>query len=55
MAKVSIKSEKLTPFGGIFHARELFHVFFKPNRLAVWIICFTFAKEIQERNKLKVS
>ena len=24
MAKISIKSEKLTPFGGIFHVRELF-------------------------------
>ena len=24
MVKISIKSEKLTPFGGIFHVRELF-------------------------------
>ncbi len=24
MAKVSIKSEKITPFGGIFHVREQF-------------------------------
>ena len=24
MAKVQIKSEKVTPFGGIFHVRELF-------------------------------
>ena len=24
IAKISIKSEKLTPFGGIFHVRELF-------------------------------
>jgi hypothetical protein len=24
MAKLSIKSEKITPFGGIFHVRELF-------------------------------
>ncbi|MCR5851836.1 MAG: hypothetical protein K6G92_14210 [Bacteroidaceae bacterium] len=24
MAKVSIKTEKITPFGGIFHVRELF-------------------------------
>ena len=23
-ANISIKSEKLTPFGGIFHVRELF-------------------------------
>ena len=26
MAKVSIKSEKITPFGGIFHVREFFPV-----------------------------
>jgi len=26
MAKVQIKSEKVTPFGGIFHVRELFPV-----------------------------
>ena len=24
MAKIQIKSEKVTPFGGIFHVRELF-------------------------------
>jgi len=24
VAKVQIKSEKITPFGGIFHVRELF-------------------------------
>ncbi|MGM9689725.1 MAG: hypothetical protein ACI3ZJ_02655 [Bacteroidaceae bacterium] len=24
MAKISIKSEKITPFGGIFHEREQF-------------------------------
>ena len=24
MAKIQIKSEKITPFGGIFHVRELF-------------------------------
>ena len=24
MAKVQIKSEKLTPFGGVFHVMELF-------------------------------
>ena len=24
MAKVSIKSERITPFGGIFHVREYF-------------------------------
>ena len=27
MAKVSIKSEKITPFGGIFHVREHFSRF----------------------------
>ena len=27
MAKVQIKSEKITPFGGIFHVRELFSLF----------------------------
>jgi hypothetical protein len=27
MAKVQIKSEKITPFGGIFHVRELFSRF----------------------------
>ena len=27
MAKVQIKSEKVTPFGGIFHVRELFPLY----------------------------
>ena len=30
MAKVNIKSEKITPFGGIFHVRELFSRFAGP-------------------------
>ena len=30
MAKVQIKSEKITPFGGIFHVRELFSCFVGP-------------------------
>ena len=30
MAKVSIKSEKITPFGGIFHVRELFSRYMAP-------------------------
>ena len=30
MAKVSIKSEKSTPFGGIFHVREHFSRFVCP-------------------------
>ena len=30
MAKVQIKSEKVTPFGGIFHVRELFFRYMAP-------------------------
>ena len=30
MAKVSIKSERITPFGGIFHVRELFSRYVGP-------------------------
>ena len=30
VAKVQIKSEKITPFGGIFHVRELFMRFVGP-------------------------
>jgi hypothetical protein len=30
VAKVQIKSEKITPFGGIFHVRELFSRFVGP-------------------------
>ena len=30
MAKLSIKSEKITPFGGIFHVRELFSRYVGP-------------------------
>ena len=30
MAKVQIKSEKITPFGGIFHVRELFSRYIDP-------------------------
>ena len=30
MAKVQIKSEKVTPFGGIFHVRELFSRYMAP-------------------------
>ena len=30
MAKVSIKSEKITPFGGIFHVRELYSRYVGP-------------------------
>ena len=30
IAKVQIKSEKITPFGGIFHVRELFSRYIGP-------------------------
>ena len=30
VAKIQIKSEKITPFGGIFHVRELFSRFLGP-------------------------
>ena len=30
MAKVSIKSERITPFGGVFHVREQFSSFVGP-------------------------
>ena len=30
MAKIQIKSEKVTPFGGIFHVRELFSRYVGP-------------------------
>ena len=30
MAKIQIKSEKITPFGGIFHVREFFSRFVAP-------------------------
>ena len=30
MAKISKKSEKITPFGGIFHVRELFFRYMAP-------------------------
>ena len=30
MAKIRIKSEKITPFGGIFHVREQFSHFVGP-------------------------
>ena len=37
MAKVSIKSEKITPFGGIFHVRELFPVTLAPLSTTCWV------------------
>ena len=37
MAKVSIKSERITPFGGIFHVRELFSVTSAPLSTKCWV------------------
>jgi len=37
MAKVSIKSEKITPFGGIFHVRELFRVLWVRLSTKCWV------------------
>ena len=37
MAKVSIKSERITPFGGIFHVRELFPVTSAPLSTKCWV------------------
>ena len=36
MAKVQIKSEKVTPFGGIFHVRELFSRYMAPIIEKCW-------------------
>ena len=36
MAKVQIKSERVTPFGGIFHVRELFTRFVGPVMTKYW-------------------
>ena len=37
MAKVSIKSERITPFGGIFHVRELFSRYVGPLSTKCWV------------------
>ena len=37
MAKVSIKSERITPFGGIFHVRELFSRYVGPVIDKCWV------------------
>ena len=44
MAKINIKSEKITPFGGIFQVRELFSV-----RLSIPYRTFISAAEIALR------
>ena len=38
MAKVQIKSERITPFGGIFHVREFFYVMWVPSCPGVAVI-----------------
>lgn len=37
MANVQIKSEKITPFGGIFHVREHFSRFVGPESTKCWV------------------
>ena len=37
MVKVAIKSEKLSPFGGIFHVREQFSRFVGPVIDKCWV------------------
>ena len=37
MANVQIKSEKITPFGGIFHVREHFSRFVGPKSTKCWV------------------
>ena len=39
MAKVQIKSEKITPFGGLFHVRELFSSFVGQIYAAITAYC----------------
>ena len=43
MAKLSIKSERITPFGGIYYVRELFSRYMAP----------IIDKEIMQRTKLQ--
>ena len=37
MAKVQIKSEEITPFGGIYYVRELFRVTSAPLSTKCWV------------------
>ena len=46
MAKVQIKSEKITPFGGIFHVREQFPV--------LWVQLSTLTLKRKKAHSLKV-
>ena len=49
MAKVSIKSEKITPFGGIFHVREHFSLFVGPViDKVLGLRCTTFGYQYSE-------
>ena len=56
MAKVIIKSEKITPFGGIFHVKELFSRYVGPvidNVLGLYCISFGYQySEIKTHNAL---
>ena len=53
VAKVQIKSEKITPFGGIFHVRELFSRFVAPIiDKVLGIRCTSFGpKDVQRDTK----
>ena len=65
MAKVSIKSERITPFGGIFHVRELFSRYVGPVidksagsavyvlRLSVQRDCWFAVKRLLLRRRLR--
>ena len=53
MTKVAIKSEKLSPFGGIFHVREHFSHFVGPVILLLTALIRNFYKFIMERLDVK--
>ena len=49
MAKVQIKSEKITPIGGIFHVRELFSRYVGPVIDEVWgLRCTSYGYQYSE-------
>ena len=53
MAKVSIKSEKITAFGGIFHVRELFSRFVAPIiDKVLGIRCTSFGCKVMQNSTL---
>ena len=51
MAKLSIKSEKITPFGGIFHVRELYSRYVGPVIDKVLDVTLSPITFISHRNK----